>query len=53
LALPDGALDELELLLLPEPHPATATDAAMSAAQGASQSLIAHASKTFRSTAVA
>jgi hypothetical protein len=53
VALPGELVDELELLLLLEPHPATATDAAMSAAQGASQSLIAHASKALRSTTVA
>jgi hypothetical protein len=53
VALADEPLAELELLLLLELHPATATDAAMSAAQGASQSLIAHASKALRSTTVA
>jgi hypothetical protein len=61
--LPEELLDVLELLLL-ELHPASATDAAMSAAHGASHprpplqpvlsvSLIAHASITLRSTAVA
>jgi len=59
---PEAVLDELELLL--EPHPASATDAAMNAAQGASHlrppprlvplvSLVAHASITLRSTTVA
>jgi hypothetical protein len=52
---PEAPLEALELLV--EPHPASTADAARNAAHGISQSflvsLIGHASRPFRSTAVA